>query len=958
MQDLSWRARVDALFDAALEQPASERGAWLERACAGEPALQAEVMRLLSFAESDDEALRPLGAQDGPLWEEFAAELEKPPAAETLAPGDQVGPYRVVGLLGQGGGGTVYSAWDPKPERPIAVKALSHAFTEDVSNLRRFEREAKVLASLGHPNVASIYEFLWSDGRPFLVLELVEGETLGQRIARGPLRLRETVGIAIQLSEALEEAHRRGVMHRDLKPSNVMVSTTGRVKVLDFGIAKSVARHRQDREDGPSVAAVTTREGVVVGPPAYMSPEQARGEEVDQRTDIWALGCLLYEMLAGRRAFDGASVSEAIAAVERDEADWARLPSETPATLRRLLRRCLQKDPHDRLQAVGDLRLELQELARDQSWERRRRLRGPAFAAAGLLAAAAGGWLLSSLLGSRATGTATLRAVLDMTPDVRLWIGASTALAIAPDGSHLAFIGDYQGRAQLYLRALASPQASAVLHSDDARNPFFSPDGAWVAFFARGELRKVPVSGRSSEGIAAAGSEPRGASWGADGRIAFAQVNAPGLLVVEAAGGEVRTLTEVDHAAGEIDHAWPHWLGDTQALVYTVRRHAEPGSEEEIAVLAPGQRRGRRLRLGSQPLFAESGHLLFTSGGGLEAAPFDRRALALRGPAASVLEAVHVYPQGAAAFALSRSGSLVYVPPAESVAVGWIDPSGKATALSSPPGTPGWPRIAPKGDRIAIHVGHPDSRDVWLLDPARPGAFRQLTTAGGGFPVWSPDGGRIAYASRNDETPSLHVISVDGGAPPRLLYSAQGTVVPCSWSGQGRLAFYEVFERTQRDIFVIDVESGGPPTPVAVTPANELAPAFSPDGKLLAYVSNQTGRNEVYLQRFPPAGGSPTAVTVDGGTEPVWSHDGSRLYYRAGDGLWSVVVSAEGAVSAAAPQKLLETTMLPNASGNASYDFAPDGRVLMLRSAGAAMEAIHIVVGFDRELLRSAPQGH
>jgi serine/threonine-protein kinase len=411
-------------------------------------------------------------------------------------------------------------------------------------------------------------------------------------------------------------------------------------------------------------------------------------------------------------------------------------------------------------------------------------------------------------------------------------------------------------------------------------------------------------------------------------------------------------LTEVDRAAGEIEHAWPHWLPGTQTLVYAVRHRGGQGSEEDIVVLAPGQKRGSKLRPGSQPVFADGGHLLFTSGGGIEAVPFDRGTLAVRGPAVSALDAVHVYPQGAAAFALSRSGSFVYVPPVESVALDWIDGTGKAAALSSPPGTPGWPRISPDGSRIAIHVGRPESRDVWLLDPARPGAFRQLTSTGGGFPVWSPDGRFLAVATRSEDSPSLRVVPVDGDAPPRLLHSGKGTVVPTSWSPQGRLAFYEVSEQSQRDIFVLDVQAGGPPTPVVATPANELSPTFSPDGRLLAYVSNQTGRNEVYVQPFPAVAGA-TAVTVDGGTEPVWSRDGSKLFYRTGDTLWSVGVRGANGISLGEPHKLLDTTMVPNASGNAGFDVTPDGRFLMLRIVGAGMEAIHIVVGLDGLLRRS-----
>jgi serine/threonine-protein kinase len=602
---------------------------------------------------------------------------------------------------------------------------------------------------------------------------------------------------------------------------------------------------------------------------------------------------------------------------------------------------------------VGDLRIELQDVLLAGP-PRERPRRGPLLAgAAALLAALALAWLLRPRAGEGApTSPGVVRAVLGVGSEVRLWLGASRSLAISRDGSRVAFVGEQSGRTQLYLRELDAFEAHALADSEDARNPFFSPDGAWIGYFARGELRKVSVAGRAAERLAAAGNESRGAAWGDDGRIVFAQAHAEGLFLLEPGSGAARLITSVDRPAGEQEHLWPEWLPAGRGLVFTVRRRGPAGSVDELFVLGPDEKAGRRLRPGSQPVFAGTGHLLFLSAGGVEAAPFDLSSRELRGAAASVLDAVHTYPQGAAAYALARAGTFVYLPPVEANVLDWVGPAGDVMALPTPPGTPGWPRIAPDGRRVAIHVGRPGSREVWLLDAARAGAFRQLTFAGGGFPVWSADGRWIAFASRSDDAPSLYVVPADGDAPPRRVYAGRGTVVPTAWSRQGMLAFYEVTEARQRDVLVLDVESGGPAAPVVAGPANELAPSFSPDGRLLAYVSNETGRNEVWVRPFPPRGPA-TAVTVDGGIEPVWSRDGSRLLYRAGDSLWAVEVQGPGPVRLGAPRKLLDTAMVPNAAGNPGYDLAPDGRFLILRGAsGVAADTLHVVLGFERELAR------
>jgi serine/threonine-protein kinase len=953
-------SRIDELLDAALDVPPAERARWLDEACAGDRELRATVARLLSRAEKDDDPLRPLGGMAGPLWDEVVRELESETVPEDLPAGHALGDYRVQGVLARGGMGTVYRAIDPRLDREVAIKALP-GFAAGSPELRRLEREARLLASLNHPNIAVVYELLFVEDTPYLVLELVPGESLAARIGRGPLPLPEAIHVAEQVAEALEEAYRNGVVHRDLKPANVMLTPAGRIKVLDFGLAKGQPERSPDLTPSrPEHTPPTTREGVVMGTPAYMSPEQARGEPVDHRTDVWALGCILYEMVTGQRAFRGDTVTETIAAVLRDTVDWSRLPAATPAALERLLRRCLQKDPRLRLQDIGDARIELLEMpyvppgtaARLVArWWRRAALAAGAAALAAVLPA---GWraLSAPTAGPPAN---PIRVSVAMGPDLRLWIGASPSLAISPDGTRLAFVGEGGGRTQLFERELGSYTPTPVRNSDDARAPFFSPDGRWIGFFAQGELRKVAAAGGTPERIAVTGLQPRGATWGEDGRIVFAHVGAPGLQAVDAGGGEVRSLSEVDRARGEVGHLWPHWLPGGRTLVFTVQ-HAV-GAAEELFTLTPATGERRRLREGAQAAYAASGHLLFVGGGRLEAAPFDARRLAITGPGVSVLDGLAVYPRGAAVFALSAGGALAYVPPVETAALAWLDEQGRAEPVPTPDGTPGWPRISPDGRRVALHLGRRGSREVWLLELDRPRALRQLTFEGGGFPVWSPDSRHVAFASQRAGAAGLAVVAADGSEEPRRMIDGTRTRIPVSWSKNGRLAYYEIGEGSQRDIWVVDAEGREPPAPFVASPANEFSPCFSPDGRWLAYVSNETGRNEVYVRPYPPPG-PVTAVSIDGGTEPVWRRDGAELFYRHGDDLVAVAVKAGPRFTVGAPRRVLQTDMVPNAAGNPGYDVTPDGRrFLMLRPAGASVEEVRLVLGWLGELAQVAPRG-
>jgi Tol biopolymer transport system component len=963
-EDRRW-SRIDELLDAALDLPSHERSSWLDTACGGDAELRGAVAHLLALSDREDDGLRPMGALAGPVWEEVARDLDTEPESRELPAGHTLGDYVLLGVLGRGGTGTVYRARDPRLDREVAVKALSHGFPEGSPELRRLEREARLLASLNHPNIAVVYELLFVEHTPYLVLELVPGESLADRVARSALPVAEALRAAQQVAEALEEAYRNGVVHRDLKPANVMLTPAGRVKVLDFGLAKAAPPGASPATSStPLRSPPTTREGMVLGTPAYMSPEQARGEVVDHRTDVWALGCIVYEMVTGHRAFRGETVTETLASVLRDDVDWTRLPAVAPSALVRFLRRCLQKDPRLRFQDVGDARIELGELLGETAgrppWLMAlRRWWRPAALAAAALALAAGAFFLGRVPGlrARATSSAPVRVSVAMGPNIRLWIGASPSLAISPDGSRIAFVGESGGRTQLYERELGSYTATPVRSSEDARSPFYSPDGRWIGFFAQGELRKVPTAGATPEKIAAGGLQSRGASWAEDGRIVFAQAAAPGLQVVDAAGGEVHLLTSVDRARGEVAHLWPQWLPGGKRVLFTVQQAGGSSAAEELFVVTPETGERRRLREGSQAVYAASGHLVFVSRGRLEAAPFDPRRLESSGPGVSLLDSLEIYPRASAAFAVSASGTLLYVPSHDGAVLGWVDRDGKAVPIDTPPGTPGWPRISPNGRRVAIHLGRAESREVWVFEVDRPRALRQLTFEGGGFPVWSPDSRRVAFSSQREGGGTLAVVAADGSEEPHRLLDGTRIRIPVSWA-RGLLAYYEIGEGNQRDIWVVNAAGGEAPVAFAVTAANEFSPVFSPDGRWLAYVSNETGRNEVYVRPYPPPG-PVTAVSIDGGTEPVWRRDGAELFYRHGEALMAVAVRRTSGFSVGPARRVLVTEMVPNAAGNPGFDVTPDGqRFLFLRPTDeASVEALNVVLGWAAELerLASAP---
>jgi serine/threonine-protein kinase len=883
-------ARLDQLLQGALERPPEERAAFLDEACGAKSELRAQLVRLLALAEDPEGGLRPGGAFADPAFDDLARDLEAEDEP-LLSPGDSLGRFVIRGLLGQGGMGRVYRALDPALGREVAIKAVSGELRDDGANLRRVEREARVLATLNHPNVGGIYGLEMIEGAPYLVLELVEGQTLGQRLERGPLPMAEAVMVGVQVAEALQEAHRKGIVHRDLKPANVKLGDSGRVKVLDFGIAKPmVAPEDETRLAG---IAPTTTPGTLLGTAAYMSPEQARGLAVDQRSDLWALGCLLYEMVTGRRAFPGNNASDVIAAVLRDEVDWSALPADTPRGVRRLLRRCLRKDPRDRLQDAGDARLELTEAAMEEPAPAppppRQRVLRAVLAAVALAVAAV---VLFSMIRGRvgpqpAAGPGVTRLSLELPPGLRLADEFSTPFAFSPDGRAMAIVAREGEVAQIYERPLAGLDLRKIAGTEGAQQPTYAPDGRSIAFFADRKLKRVPSAGGAVETVAEVGGNPRGASWGEDGWLVLAPHQTSGLFRVPASGGALVPLTRIDEAADEGSHRWPQVLPGGTHVLFTVS--VEDGTYDEarieVASLATGERT-RVVERGAHARYVPSGHVVFVRGGRLLAVPFDLKHLAAAGTPKVVVEGVRYDPQnGGSHVAVSATGVLAYAPARPTLAehpLSFVDPAFQITRVGDPPRAYREQSLSPDGRRIAVVIGTAAESDLWLVDVAS-GTHSRLTFGQRPRrPTWTPDGRGITVGIRKDAGWALVTVPRDGNGAPVVLLETPHRAYPNAWSPDGRtLVFQQRRPETGWDLMALDATSGGTPVPRALlaTPFQEEKASFSRDGRFLAYESDQLDSVfEIYVRRSDGQGPAAVRVSSQGGRWPRFGSAG-RLYY-------------------------------------------------------------------------------
>jgi Tol biopolymer transport system component len=873
------------------------------------------------------------------------------------------------------------------------VKILPEAFAQEAERLARFEREARTLASLNHPHIAQIHGLeegpVAGSGQASvraLVMELVEGEDLSQRVARGPVPLDEALVIARQICDALEAAHEQGIIHRDLKPANIKVRGDGSVKVLDFGLAKAMdeagGAGEAGRAGGANVAnsptlTAPTQFGMILGTAAYMAPEQAKGRAVDKRADIWAFGCVLYEMLTGRRAFDGEDVSEVLASVINKDPDWTALPNDTPRALETMLARCLVKDRKRRLADIADARLELDEsTSREVAVETRSpaapRLHLFLMFLAGVLFAATS-VLMTWKPWVVAPPRSPMRLHVDLGAEIpELIRGLSMAAVLSRDGTKLAFIGrpDEQANVvRLYFRDLAQLDATPLPGTENAQDPFFSPDGEWIGFFADNKLKKVSVRGGSPLPLATIVT-PRGGAWAEDGSIIFSPDRTGPLMRVSATGGTAEPLTQL--ADGDVTHRWPQVLQGDSALIYTA--HKSPAGFEGAKIVAQPLRGGPAKTLRENAVYGRyvpSGHLIYMTGSTLRAAAFDRERLELRGDGAIVLEGVQGnIGSGSAQFDVSHSGALLYFPGdvmRYEQAIDWVAADGRRTPLRSTRSPWISLQFSPDGQRLVLDLNAGQQGDVWIYDLARDQMSRlTLESTSEARPIWSPDGRDIAFLS--DREPSgLYVRAADGSGETRHLTSGSlAGMNISSWHPGGGFIMGHRAGPGGTDIFVLPIKrddrgnwTAGEPAAFAAGPFREFSPRFSSDGRWVAYQSNETGQDEIFVQPFPGPGPK-VQVSTGGGIGPIWSRRRQELFFRSEGAIMVATFATVGGAFRSEKPRAWAPVELPRGIGDARiYDLHPDGSRFAVPAAqeGGArrLRQAVLVLDFADELRRLVP---
>jgi eukaryotic-like serine/threonine-protein kinase len=897
-----------------------------------------------------------------------------------LSPGTRLGSYEIGAPLGAGGMGEVYRATDTNLKRQVAIKVLPQTVGADPERLARFQREAEVLAALNHPNIAHIHGLEKSDGTLALVMELVEGPTLADRIAKEPIPLDEALPIAKQIAEALEAAHEQGIVHRDLKPANIKVRADGAVKVLDFGLAKAMEpaiASGADAMNSPTLTARATQAGTIIGTAAYMAPEQATGRRVDTRADIWAFGVVCFEMLTGRPLFAGESVSDIVAAVLRDDIDWTSLPASTPARIRQLLVRCLQREVKQRLQAIGEARIVLDSpdvwadptasgVPSSSPSSRKSRTLWLGMSALVAVVAAASGWLLARAnIPSPVVTRLSVSLPVPLTPSY-----GSRTVALSRDGGTLAYVGIRNGITSLFVRRMDAVDVTPLAGTEGARGPVFSPDGAWIAFNVDGRLKKVPVLGGSATVINENNPDVVGADWTPDGTIWYTPAFTLGVTRVPAVGGAAQRVLSPDPGKGESGYLWPSLLPGGTDLLFVINPDSIASFDEaRIAVERLGTKDSREIldAQGSSPVYTPSGHLVFFSGGSVRAAPFDLRRRRTTGPAVPVVDGVSVAPHtGAVQAAISASGTLVYAPvgdqvPTSSLVV--VDANGHAQPPTDAlPAFLGEMSLSGDGQRVALRLAKAND-DIHVFDFSR-GSLTRFTYEGGDEqnPVWTPDGTRLAYASQHGGTPTMYWKAADGNGTPERILTPRNPQRPSSFSADGRfLAYTEVHPQTGLDIWTVRLDDPSPrqPEPFLRTPFQEDLPVFSPDGRWLAYRSNESGRMEVYVARFPGAAVK-RQISVDGGDQPLWAPGGKQVFYLNGNRMMSVDLNTESGLNSAKPRMLFERNFsLFAESGQWGHTYAvfPDGkRFLFVENAvRPEIRELKVVLNWFEELKARVP---
>ena len=941
--------QIEQIYHEAIQQAPANRAAFVAERCAGDNALIEEVESLVAANAQAGVFL------DTPAMQVAASALSR--AAIGAEAGQMLGPYQLSMPIGAGGMGEVWKAHDCRVARDVAIKFCKWQFTD------HFESEARSIAALNHPNICQLYDV----GPNYLVMELVEGPTLAERLGQGAIAVGEALGIARQIAEALEAAHERGKIHRDLKPGNIKITQDGLVKLLDFGLATTAEEPAATDAGGSrGVRSSPRHAGAIVGTPAYMSPEQARGSPIDKRTDIWAFGAVLYEMLTGKPAFAGEPANRILEAVPA-EPDWSALPGSTPARIRELLRRCLERDRKQRLRDIGEARIVI-DAPKEEPVRPPRSVPWLVAAALALgLVVAAVGWWRAAEPALRSL----MRTSLELGPELPLArAGIQGAFALAPDGSRLVFVTrNTNGIQQLAIRSFIESRATRLAGTENAEGPFFSPDNNWIGFFADGKLKKISVHGGAPVTLCDAPA-PRGASWGDDGNIIAAlSLGRPGLARIPSAGGSSTEIREV-RATGQQTNRWPQVLPGSHAVLFNAYQTGDNPDDAEIQVLSFKTGERKTVEHGYFARYLRSGHLVFLRQNTLFAAPFDIGRLAVIGPVQPVLDDVRAPAfSGAANFDVSQTGTFVYLAGGgANRAIFWLDSTGNLKPLHTEPGQYYHPAFSPDGKRLAFTVASGHGMDIWVKDLARGDASRKSFLPGRNWwPLWTPDGKWIIFASTSGEArDTLCLIRADGSGEAQRMPDESVRGVPRSFSPEGpRLAFDTGPTADQIWTVPMNTASEHPRLGAASRFIDAATPVpdaqFSPDGRWIAYVSAESGMANVFVRPFPGPGGT-AQVSTGGGRFPIWSRNSSDLFYLGTDKRIRVATYTTSGNFSAGKSRVWSERQLGDWGVNRMYDLAPDGKrfAIMLDTdqtgdSGPATNVTVLVNFFDELRRRGSP---
>ncbi len=976
-----WR-RVEEVCQAALERPAPERAAFVREACGDDEALRLEIESLLDGASQIE------GFLDASVGELAAKAMTYSPGGTPQSDGStdlvgrRIGPYELRAKVGAGGMGVVYRAHDSDLGRTVAIKVLPEAFAADPERLARFEREARLLASMNHPHIAAIHGLQRSGDVSALVLEFIDGQTLEARLTRGPMAVAQALEFGVQIASALDHAHRRGVAHRDLKPANIMLTQHG-VKLLDFGLAKWSQRTAgyTSASDGeplarPPGAPTLTQEGTILGTVHYMAPEQLEGKTVDARADLFAFGAVLFEMLVGRKAFDGGSTAAVMAAVLNTEPPVLETAQPlAPRSLDRVVRKCLAKDPDDRWQSARDLADELRWIAAEMTRptapsgvralpsgltavDRRWKWAGAAAVVAGAAAIAWFGW--SAWPRREAAPALITRFTVQPT------VAASLAsFAVSPDGREIAFAGTRQlmQEGQLFVRRLDQIEDVPIPGTEGASGPFYSPDGQWIGYSTENRLMKVHVR---------AGTPPvtlcqcvdrgsaNGAAWLEGDSVVFTRHDR-GLQRVSAEGGAPSDLTPLLTSPKELDHHAPSPLPGGRALLFT--SHAATGTFDVAVVRLDTGERKTLVKAAYDARYLASGHLVYTRRGAILAASFDVDRLETTGPEVILVESIADRPDsGYGAYTVSLNGTLLYqaAPSLEGRVLTWVTRDGLEAPVPLTPRAFSSPRVSPDGTRLAFGVAELGRRDIWTYEVGTQKLARLTREGDNRVPVWSRDGRRLAYSSTRDGTPKIWVQPADGSGPAEAIATGEDVIVPASWSAGDRAIVYVHANTSASGSRTAVVAVSGDRQHQQLFPDETRGPAVSPDGRWIAFTATDSRFTEVHAAAFP-TGGARHQISAGGGRQPLWRRDGRELVYRSGGRMFSVAVDLAGGFRSAAPVLLFERQYVVGTRDDMGfdYDLAPDGRFLMIKPSPAELRtnSINVVVNWIDELIRRVPRG-